>query len=274
MFFRETRETEEDIRRMFCEAREKMRMGITLNKKSDHAQFAIPCTVKGIEFPHALCDTGASVSILPRAFLSTVGAVCNLQTNQLFLTLIDPNAHYNPIPVKKPQMTSRRINDPGIIAACHCGAEYATENSASIEITLQHRSTVPIRYRPTPRRKNRSTAVHMIGRTTTIIPPWQHTPRIQRSMMKIMRKNELYSKERLLTRKIDFSIIPLGKESHHRSITMIQHRSTLNLTNQTTFEHRPITPTSHRSTLTSVLPETEITQLAVGQMIAITRAMQ
>ncbi|KAF3607097.1 hypothetical protein DY000_02048224 [Brassica cretica] len=172
MFFRETREKEEDIKRMFCEAREKMRMMITLKKKSDPGQFAIPCTVKGIEFPHALCDTGASVSILPRnsggmvrdlevqignvlvpvdfhvldiklnwnsslllerAFLSTVGAVCNLQTNQLCLTLIDPNAHNDLIPVKKPQISSRRINDPGIIAACHCGAEYETEYSASIE---------------------------------------------------------------------------------------------------------------------------------------------
>ncbi|KAF3493796.1 hypothetical protein DY000_02055543 [Brassica cretica] len=166
MFFRETREKEEDIRRMFCEALEKMRMRITLKKKSDLGQFAIPCTVMGIEFPHVLCDTGASVSILPRvmadhlglqvepsqklftfvdcsqknsggilrdlevqignalvpvdfhlldiklnwnsslllgrAFLSTVGAVCNLQTNQLCLTLIDPNAHYDHIPVKKP----------------------------------------------------------------------------------------------------------------------------------------------------------------------------
>ena len=64
MFFRETKETEEDIRRMFCEAREKMRMRITLKKKSDPRKFAIPRTVKGIEFPHALCDTGASVSIL------------------------------------------------------------------------------------------------------------------------------------------------------------------------------------------------------------------
>ncbi|KAF3540779.1 hypothetical protein F2Q69_00021680 [Brassica cretica] len=36
--------------------------------------------------------------LLGRAFLSTVGAVCNLQTNQLCLTLIDPNAHYDPIP--------------------------------------------------------------------------------------------------------------------------------------------------------------------------------
>ena len=57
MFFRENRETEEDIRRMFCEAREKMRKRITLKKKIDPGQFAIPCTVNGIEFPHTLCDT-------------------------------------------------------------------------------------------------------------------------------------------------------------------------------------------------------------------------
>ena len=57
MFFRETRETEEDIWRMFCEAREKMRKRVTLKKKSDPGQFTIPSTVKGIEFPYALCDT-------------------------------------------------------------------------------------------------------------------------------------------------------------------------------------------------------------------------
>ncbi|KAF3499715.1 hypothetical protein F2Q69_00042971, partial [Brassica cretica] len=169
MFLRETREKEEDIRRMFCEGREKMRRKITLKKKSDPGQFVIPCTVQGIEFLHTLCDTGASVSILPRvmadhlgleignalvpvdfhvldiklnwnsslllgrAFLSTVGAVCNLQTNQLCLTLIDPNAHYDPIPVKKPQTIPRRINDAGIIAACHCGAEYESDYSEPID---------------------------------------------------------------------------------------------------------------------------------------------
>ncbi|KAF2605010.1 hypothetical protein F2Q70_00026234 [Brassica cretica] len=74
-----------------------------------------------------------SFLLLGRAFLSTVGAVFNLQTNQLCLTLIDPNAYYDPILVKKPQTISRRINDPGIIAACHCGDEYETEYSESID---------------------------------------------------------------------------------------------------------------------------------------------
>ena len=71
--------------------------------------------------------------LLGRAFLSTVGAVCNLQTNQLCLTLIDPHARCNPILGKNPQTSSGRIDDPGLIASCHCGAEYETEYSASIE---------------------------------------------------------------------------------------------------------------------------------------------
>ncbi|KAG5375972.1 hypothetical protein IGI04_040568, partial [Brassica rapa subsp. trilocularis] len=61
MFFRETKVTEEDIRRMFHQVREKMKHRITLTKKSDPGKFAIPCVVKGVEFPHSMCDTGASI---------------------------------------------------------------------------------------------------------------------------------------------------------------------------------------------------------------------
>ncbi|KAF3508557.1 hypothetical protein F2Q69_00007102 [Brassica cretica] len=119
---------------MFCEAREQMRKRVTLKKKSDPGQFAVPCKVKGIEFPHALCDTRASVSILPRIMADHMGLQisCPLQ----------------PYSSKKPHTTSRRINDPGVIAACQCGAEYETEYSASIEThtatsidTDQHKST-------------------------------------------------------------------------------------------------------------------------------------
>ncbi|KAF3487330.1 hypothetical protein F2Q69_00054326 [Brassica cretica] len=72
--------------------------------------------------------------LLGRAFLSTVGAVCNMQTNHWCLMLIDPHVHYNPIPVKKPQTSSRRIDDPGLIESYHYGAEYETEYSVSIKI--------------------------------------------------------------------------------------------------------------------------------------------
>ena len=50
-----------------------MRKRVTLKKKSDPGQFAISCTVKSIEFPHALCDTGASVSILPKIMADHLG---------------------------------------------------------------------------------------------------------------------------------------------------------------------------------------------------------
>ena len=198
MLFRETKETEEDIRRMFHQARERMELRITLKKKSDPGKFTIPCVVKGIEFLHALCDTEESVSILPkvmadqlglkielssesftfvdlserssggiikdlevqignalvpvdfhvldsklnwnsslllgRAFLATVGAVCDMNTNRLCLTLIDPDVHYDPVRVVRQQVNIVELgNDLGYIAACHCGAEYETKYSESID---------------------------------------------------------------------------------------------------------------------------------------------
>ena len=87
MFFRESRETEEDIRRMFCEVREQMMKRVTLKKKSDPGQFAVPCTVKGIEFPHALCDTRASVSILPRIMADYLGL--QVEPSKKLFTFVD-----------------------------------------------------------------------------------------------------------------------------------------------------------------------------------------
>ncbi|KAF3583423.1 hypothetical protein F2Q69_00030550 [Brassica cretica] len=50
MFFRETKETEEDIRRMFHYIRERMKLRITLKKKSDPRKFAIPSCHCGAEY--------------------------------------------------------------------------------------------------------------------------------------------------------------------------------------------------------------------------------
>ncbi|KAF3588898.1 hypothetical protein F2Q69_00030017 [Brassica cretica] len=85
-------------------------------------------------------------------------------------------------------------------------------------------------------------------------------------------KKRAIEKERFLTRKIDFSIIPLGKRSRHRSTQTFQHQLTFSFISQAAFEHRPTSPTIHQLTLASTMPETEITQLAVGQMITITRS--
>ena len=43
------------------------------------------------------------------------------------------------------------------------------------KFTQPHRSIVPTKNRPTHPKKNRSTIVQKIGRTTTTTPLWQHT---------------------------------------------------------------------------------------------------
>ncbi|KAF3498834.1 hypothetical protein DY000_02053129 [Brassica cretica] len=77
MFFRETKETEEDIRRIFHHVRERMKLRITLKKKSYPGKFAIPCVVKGIEFSQALCDTGASHAIVEQSTKPTTDSTAS-----------------------------------------------------------------------------------------------------------------------------------------------------------------------------------------------------
>ena len=59
MFFRETKETEENIQRMFHQVREMMRQRITLKKKkkSGPRNFVVTCMIGNIYYPSALCDT-------------------------------------------------------------------------------------------------------------------------------------------------------------------------------------------------------------------------
>ncbi|KAF2545855.1 hypothetical protein F2Q70_00022235 [Brassica cretica] len=173
---------------------------------------------------------------------------------------------------KKPQTSSRRINDHRIIAACHCGAEYETVYSASIET---HTAT------SIDNAHKKSTDAARKESVDSSEGEWEnnyYNPTMAAHTMHMEEYGEDYEekgaieKERFLTRKIDFSIIPLGKRSRHRSTQTFQHQLTFSFISQAAFEHRPTSPTIHRLTLASTMPETEITQLAVGQMITITRS--
>ena len=54
-----------------------------------------------------------SYVLLGRAFMAIVGAACNMHTNQLYLTLIDSNAYYDPVRVVKGNTPYIEIgNDP------------------------------------------------------------------------------------------------------------------------------------------------------------------
>ncbi|KAF2571279.1 hypothetical protein F2Q70_00004798 [Brassica cretica] len=87
MFFRETKETEEDIRRMFHHVRERMKLRITLKKKSDPGKFAIPCVVKachcGAEY-----ETKYSESIDPHT-ASSIDSNESPMTDEHYPTSID-----------------------------------------------------------------------------------------------------------------------------------------------------------------------------------------
>ncbi|KAG5388531.1 hypothetical protein IGI04_030072 [Brassica rapa subsp. trilocularis] len=164
MFFRETKVTEEDIRRMFHQVREKMKQMITLTKKSDPVKFAIPCVVKGVEFPHSMCDTGASVSILPMIMADQLGLTIESSTKpftfvdlsekrsggiirdlevQIGNALVPVDFHVLDIELNWNSSlllgssflptVGAVINyvdygkELGFIGACHCGAEYESE---------------------------------------------------------------------------------------------------------------------------------------------------
>ena len=131
--------------------------------------------------------------LLGRAILSTLEAVCNMQTNQLCLTFIDPHTQYSHIPFMKPQTSSRRIDDLELIAACHCGVKYETEYSASIE-------TYTATLIDTANKK--SIDIHKEKSIDSSPDDWEndyynhtmamHTTTLrQRSMMKIIRRNQL-----------------------------------------------------------------------------------
>ena len=48
--------------------------------------------------------------LLGRAFMAIVGPVCNMQTNQLYLTLINPDVYYYPVRIVKAQRSNAGVN--------------------------------------------------------------------------------------------------------------------------------------------------------------------
>ncbi|KAF3590169.1 hypothetical protein DY000_02022018 [Brassica cretica] len=54
--------------------------------------------------------------------MATVGAVRNMQTNQLCLTLINHDVYYDPVRIFKPQTSTTGVNTR-FIASCYCNFE-------------------------------------------------------------------------------------------------------------------------------------------------------
>ena len=75
--------------------------------------------------------------------MATVGAVCDMQTNKLCLTLIDPTVYYDPVRVVKQQTSYMGIGDnPWYIAACHWDHETDEELDAKTSINTQPKISI------------------------------------------------------------------------------------------------------------------------------------
>ena len=180
----------------------------------------------------------------------------------------------------KPQSSSRRIDDPWLIAACHFGAGYETEYSASIEthtatsIDGTHHKSIDI-----PKAESVDSSPgdweNDYYNPTMVV----HTAIPTRDTLHTEEYDEDYKEERTTEyRGICAEEDRLLRHSSwQRNATLIDRNipTSINTHHNPTNRKRASTHIAYYpSTLASTVNEKKITQLTVGQMIAITRTMQ
>ncbi|KAF2597364.1 hypothetical protein F2Q68_00009587 [Brassica cretica] len=71
MFFKNCRETREEIKALFTEA---LTPSLKVLPKVDGpGKFVFPCSIAGVEFKEALCDSGSSVNLVSKVILDELG---------------------------------------------------------------------------------------------------------------------------------------------------------------------------------------------------------
>ncbi|KAF3602000.1 hypothetical protein F2Q69_00035390 [Brassica cretica] len=131
------------------------------------------------------------------------------------------------------------IDDPGLIASCHCGSEYETEYSASIET-----------HTATSIDNAQQKSIDSLKEESVESSPsnWE---------------NDYYNPTMAAYRG-EYAV------DRHNRLTIDRHSYS---SDKPKNEHRPTFPTTHQSTLESTVHE-KGTRVAVGQMITITKVMQ
>ncbi|KAF2559497.1 hypothetical protein F2Q68_00016234 [Brassica cretica] len=176
MFFRETKETEQDRHKMFNQVMTD-HLGLKIELSEDSFTFMDYSTknskgiIRNLEVQignslvlvdfHVLDNklNRNSSLLLGRAFMATIGAVCNMQTNQLCPTLITLEVYYHPVRIDR-QQTSKTGFDTGFIAACYCMKLNTRQSMKHRSIArLNHRSTVQFSQRSINIPGNRSIVV-------------------------------------------------------------------------------------------------------------------
>ena len=73
MFFKNCKESQENIKALFTEALTSSLK--VLPKFDDPGKFVFPCSIAGVEFKEALCDSGSSVNLVSKAIVDELGIV-------------------------------------------------------------------------------------------------------------------------------------------------------------------------------------------------------
>ncbi|KAF2559728.1 hypothetical protein F2Q68_00014270 [Brassica cretica] len=73
MFFKNCKESQEEIKALFTKALTPSLK--VLPKVDDPGKFVFPCSIAGVEFKEALCDSGSSVNLVSKAIVDELGIV-------------------------------------------------------------------------------------------------------------------------------------------------------------------------------------------------------
>ncbi|KAF8051765.1 hypothetical protein N665_1669s0001 [Sinapis alba] len=74
-FFRNSRETKEEVKALYDEVRSVPPKVKKLTRLKDPGKFVVPCTISGVEFSNALCNIGSSISSMSKDISNKLGLV-------------------------------------------------------------------------------------------------------------------------------------------------------------------------------------------------------
>ncbi|KAF8113623.1 hypothetical protein N665_0047s0030 [Sinapis alba] len=90
---------------------------------------------------HIQIDWNSSL-LLMRAFMATMGTICDMKQNMLYQSLIDQNIFYEPSKNKSKHTLIELSNDAKSVATCFCNYKFNKEPEYGLSIDTQSRESI------------------------------------------------------------------------------------------------------------------------------------